>query len=168
MLGLGSIIGGASGLVGGLFGGISKRKMMKEQEKLLNAEQADNQSWYDRRYNEDATQRADAQRMLQMTEENIRNRNRQAAGTAAVMGGTDESLAAERAANANAMADTAAQIAVAGANRKDDIESKYIAKKDAINDEIRKVKAGTPSGLDIASNAIGGGASGILKGMGLG
>lgn len=168
MLGLGSIIGGASGLVGGLFGGISKRKMMKEQEKLLNAEQADNQSWYDRRYNEDATQRADAQRMLQLTEENIRNRNRQAAGTAAVMGGTDESLAAERAANANAMADTAAQIAVAGANRKDDIESKYIAKKDAINDEIRKVKAGTPSGLDIASNAIGGGASGILKGMGLG
>lgn len=168
MLGLGSIIGGASGLVGGLFGGISKRKMMKEQEKLLNAEQADNQSWYDRRYNEDATQRADSQRMLQLTEDAIRNRNRQAAGTAAVMGGTDESLAAERAANANAMADTAAQIAVAGANRKDDIESKYIAKKDAINDEIRKVKAGTPSGLDIASNAIGGGASGILKGMGLG
>ena len=167
MLGLGSIIGGASGLVGGLFGGISKRKMMKEQEKLLNAEQADNQSWYDRRYNEDATQRADAQRMLQMTEENIRNRNRQAAGTAA-MGVTDESLAAVRAANAKAMADTAAQIAVAGANRKDAIESQYMAKKDAINDEIRKVKAGTPSGLDIASNAIGGGASGILKGMGLG
>lgn len=168
MLGLGSIIGGASGLVGGLFGGISKRKMMKEQEKLLNAEQADNQSWYDRRYNEDATQRADAQRMLQMTEENIRNRRKQLDGMEKVGGLTQERIAAENSENAKILADTAAQIAVAGANRKDAIESQYMAKKDALNDEIRKVKAGTPSGLDIASNAIGGGASGILKGMGLG
>lgn len=158
------LISGALGAVTGLFGTFGRNKMLNEQIKSLERDKADNQSWYDRRYNEDATQRADAQRMLQMTEDNIRNRNRQAAGAAAVMGGTDESLAAARAANANAMADTAAQIAVAGANRKDAIESQYMAKKDAYNEEIRKANAQKANGWDMANAAL----NGASKGLGVG
>ena len=75
-----------------------------------------------------------------MTNDLIRQRNRAAAGTQAVMGGTEESVAATKAANANALADTAAQIAVAGANRKDNIESQYITRKGAINDKLNNLQ----------------------------
>ena len=87
---LGSAIGAGLGAVGGIFGGISASKAMRNVKNNLNAQRRTNQDWYDRRYNEDATQRADAQAMLTRVEESILNRNRQAAGTQAVMGGSGE------------------------------------------------------------------------------
>lgn len=102
----------------------------------------DNQNWYDRRYNEDATQRADAQRILTMTNENIRQRNQAAAGSQAVMGGTEESVAAAKAANNQALADATSQIAVNGERRKDQIESQYLQTKADLNDKLREIEAG--------------------------
>ena len=93
---LGGIIGGAAGAAGNIFGGISKNRMLKKQMAMIKEQQKANQDWYDRRYNEDATQRADAQAMLTQTAEAIKERNRQAAGSAAVMGGTEESVAATK------------------------------------------------------------------------
>lgn len=129
---------------------------MRRVRKNLEAQKQDNQNWYDRRYNEDATQRADAQRILTMTEESIKNRNRQAAGAQAVMGGTDESLAATKEANAKALADAASQIAVNGENRKDQIEQTY-RQRDAQIDE-------TLNNVDInKAQAIGQAAQGVMK-----
>lgn len=153
-------------LGGSIFGGISASKAMKKVQKNLENQQRENQDWYDRMYNEDATQRADAQRILAITEQNIRNRNRQAAGTAAVMGGTDESVAATKAANASAMADAASQIAIAGDQRKDSIEQQYMATKASLNDklnEMEKQKANAISqAVQGASNAAGSIAGGIF------
>ena len=87
------LIGAAVGAAGSIFGGISASKAMKRMKKNVEAQRKANQDWYDRRYNEDATQRADAQRILTQTELSIKNRNQQAAGAQAVMGGTDESTA---------------------------------------------------------------------------
>lgn len=122
---IGSLVGAGLSAVGSIFGGISASKAMKKVKKNLEAQKRANQDWYDRRYNEDATQRADAQRILTMTEESIKNRNRQAAGAQAVMGGTDESVAATKAANAQALSDAASKIAVNGETRKDQIEDAY-------------------------------------------
>ena len=119
---IGSIIGGALNIGASIFGGIKQAKAMKKVQKNLQNQMAENQNWYDRRYNEDATQRADAQRLITMTEESIKNRNKQAAGSAAVMGGTEESVAAAKAANNGALADTMSQIAVNAEQRKDAIE----------------------------------------------
>lgn len=143
---IGSIAGGALGAAGSIFGGISASKAMRRVKKSLQAQKQANQNWYDRRYNEDATQRADAQRILTQTEESIRNRNRQAAGAQAVMGGTDESTAAAKAANAQALADATSQIAVNAENRKDQIEQTYQQRDSQINEalnnlEINKAKA---------------------------
>jgi len=165
---LSGIIGGAAGALGGIFGGIGKNRMLRKQQEMIDQQKAENQNWYDRRYNEDATQRADAQRILTMTAEAIRNRNRSAAGSAAVMGGTDESVAAEKAANAKAMADAASQIAVNGDARKDQIESQYMSRKQALNEQLRELEGQKQSGWDIASNAVGGAFDGFAKGMGLG
>lgn len=129
MVGIGSLVGGAMKTVGSVAGGIAAGKAARQQNKRLEEMLQENQDWYDRRYNEDATQRADAQRLLTMTEEAIKNRNRQAAGAAAVMGGTTESVAAAKAANNAALADTVSSIAADAANRKDSIESQYMANK---------------------------------------
>ena len=82
---LGGIIGGAAGALGGIFGGISKNKMLKKQMAMVNEQKRENQDWYDRRYNEDATQRADAQAILTKTSEMIKQRNQQSAGTQAAV-----------------------------------------------------------------------------------
>lgn len=141
-----SLIGAGLSAVGSIFGGISASKAMKKVKKNLESQKQTNQDWYDRRYNEDATQRADAQRILTKTEEMIKNRNRQAAGAQAVMGGTEESVAAAKAANNQALADATSQIAVNAEARKDQIEQTYQQKdaqlQDALNNmEINKAQA---------------------------
>lgn len=123
---LGGAIGTGLGAVGSIFGGISASKAIKRVKKNLQEQQKKNQDWYNRRYNEDATQRADAQAILTKTEESIRNRNKQAAGVQAVMGGTEESVAAAKAANNEALAQAATNIAVNGEARKDAIEGQYL------------------------------------------
>lgn len=122
---LGSIIGAGVGAAASIFGGIKASQAVKRVKANLEQQRRDNQNWYDRRYNEDATQRADAQRILAKTEDTFRNRNRAAQGTAAVMGGTEEGVAATKAANSQALADATSQIAVNGEARKDQIEQAY-------------------------------------------
>lgn len=137
---IGSLVGAGLSAVGSIFGGISASKAMKKVKKNLQAQKQANQDWYDRRYNEDATQRADAQRILTKTEESIRNRNRQAAGAQAVMGGTEESVAAAKAANNQALADATSQIAVNAEARKDQIEQTYQQRDAQINDALNNLE----------------------------
>ena len=131
---IGSIIGGAAGIAGSIFGGISASKAMKQVKNNLQDQKRSNQDWYNQRYNEDATQRADAQAILARTEAAITSRNKAAAGAAAVMGGTEESVAATKAANAQAQAEATSNIAVNAERRKDSIEQQY-QQRDAQLDE---------------------------------
>lgn len=139
---LGSAIGAGLGAVGSIFGGISASRAMKKIKRNLEAQKKANQDWYDRRYNEDATQRADAQRILTMTEDAIKSRNRQAQGAQAVMGGTDESVALAKQAGNQALADATAQIAVNADQRKDAIEQQYQQKDAKLNDALNEMQRG--------------------------
>lgn len=158
---IGSIAGGALGAAGSIFGGISASKAMKRVQKNLQAQKEANQNWYDRRYNEDATQRADAQRILTQTEESIRNRNRQAAGAQAVMGGTDESTAAAKAANAQALADATSQIAVNAENRKDQIEQTYQQRDSQINEALNNLEMNKAQAISQAVQGVAKAGAGI-------
>lgn len=158
---IGSIAGGALGAAGSIFGGISASKAMRRVKKNLQAQKEANQNWYDRRYNEDATQRADAQRILTQTEESIRNRNRQAAGAQAVMGGTDESTAAAKAANAQALADATSQIAVNAENRKDQIEQTYQQRDSQINEALNNLKINKAQAISQAVQGVAKAGAGI-------
>lgn len=158
---IGSIAGGALGAAGSIFGGISASKAMRRVEKNLQAQKQANQNWYDRRYNEDATQRADAQRILTQTEESIRNRNRQAAGAQAVMGGTDESTAAAKAANAQALADATSQIAVNAENRKDQIEQTYQQRDSQINEALNNLEINKAQAISQAVQGVAKAGAGI-------
>lgn len=158
---IGSIAGGALGAAGSIFGGISASKAMRRVKKNLQAQKQANQNWYDRRYNEDATQRADAQRILTQTEESIRNRNRQAAGAQAVMGGTDESTAAAKAANAQALADATSQIAVNAENRKDQIEQTYQQRDSQINEALNNLEINKAQAISQAVQGVAKAGTGI-------
>jgi len=158
---IGSIAGGALGAAGSIFGGISASKAMRRVKKNLKAQKEANQNWYDRRYNEDATQRADAQRILTQTEESIRNRNRQAAGAQAVMGGTDESTAAAKAANAQALADATSQIAVNAENRKDQIEQTYQQRDSQINEALNNLEINKAQAISQAVQGVAKAGAGI-------
>lgn len=155
---IGSLIGAGISAVGSIFGGISASKAMKKVKKNLQNQKQANEAWYDRRYNEDATQRADAQRILAKTEEFIKNRNRQAAGSQAVMGGTEESVAATKAANNQALAEGASQIAVNGEARKDKIEQSYLSNDARMNDALNNLEK--DKAANIATAAIGAGQAG--------
>lgn len=158
---IGSIAGGALGAAGSIFGGISASKAMRRVKKNLQAQKEANQNWYDRRYNEDATQRADAQRILTQTEESIRNRNRQAAGAQAVMGGTDESTAVAKAANAQALADATSQIAAGAENRKDQIEQTYQQRDSQINEALNNLEMNKAQAISQAVQGVAKAGAGI-------
>lgn len=132
---IGAIVGAGLKAAGAIAGGIIQRNAMKKVEKNLETQQQQNQDWYDRRYNEDATQRADAQRLLTMTENSIRERNKQAAAAAAVMGGTEESVAAAKAANNQALVDATSNIAASADARKDAIEQQFMSTRENLYDQ---------------------------------
>ncbi len=165
---LGGIIGAAGGALGGVLGGISRNKALKQQMKMVNEQKKENQDWYDRRYNEDSTQRADAQAMLTQTAEAIKQRNQASAGSAAVMGGTEESVASTKAANAQAMADATSKIVVAGEQRKGQIENQYRERNNELNQQLQNLQSQKKDALSITSDAIGGAVNGFAKGSGLG
>lgn len=158
---LGSIIGGAIKVAGGILGGIKASKAAREQNRRLDELQKQNQNWYDRRFNEDATQRADAQRLITMTEESIKNRNRQAAGAAAVMGGTTESVAAAKAANNAALTDTISQIAADASDRKDAIEQQYMSNNADIVAQQNAISAQKAQNIAAAQEGVYGAAADI-------
>lgn len=150
------LIGSAIGAAGSISGGIKASKAMKKAKRNVEAQRQKNQDWYDRRYNEDATQRADAQRILTQTEESIKQRNKAAAGSAAVMGGTDESVAAAKEANNKALADATSQIAADAEARKDNIEATYMQNDNALVEQLNAIEQGK-------ANAISGAVQGVTN-----
>lgn len=133
------IIGAGMKAAGQVVGGIAQRRNMKALEASNQQRQDANQNWYDRTYNENALQMANAQRLLTMSEQNYKNRNRQAAATAAVMGGTEESIAAGKAAANAAQADAVSQINAADVARKDTIDNQFRQTQNALLDAKDKL-----------------------------
>lgn len=138
---IGALIGAGLGLASSIAGGIANRKARRKQEQMLAQQQRENQAWYDRRYNEDPTKRADTVRLLTQMQEQIKNRNRAAKGRQAVMGGTEDSTTAVKEANNKTLADTTSQIVAANEARKDAIEQQYQRNKRSIQGQQMQMEA---------------------------
>lgn len=158
---IGSIIGAGMQAAGAIWGGISAAKSAKKVKENIEEEKRENQDWYDRRYNEDATQRADAQRLITMTEESIKKRNKAAAGTAAVMGGSTESVAAEKAVNNETLAETTSKIAADASARKDAIEAAYQERDANLEQQLNQTEMQKQQAISQAVQGVTGAASGI-------
>ena len=138
---IGSLIGAGLGLVSSIAGGIANRNARRKQEQMLVQQLRENQAWYDRKYNEDPTKRADTVRLLTQMQEQIKNRNRAAKGRQAVMGGTEDSTTAVKEANNKALADTTSQIVSSNEARKDAIEQQYQQNKRSIQGQQMQMEA---------------------------
>lgn len=122
---VGALIGTGLKAAGSIAGGIMGVRSADKANEALEKQRQENRDWFNRRYNEDPTQRASAQRMITMVTDAVRNRNKAVAGTQAVMGGTDASVAAEKEANNRMLAETISGVAAAGDADKDAIEAAY-------------------------------------------
>lgn len=137
---IGTLIGAGLGVAGSIWGGIKASQAAKKAKAYQEQKLRDNQAWFDRRYNEDATQRADAQRMLTRVQDIIRNRNRNAQGVQAVMGASEERVANMQEAGNQVLADTASRIVAQGDARRDAIEGQYISTKNAVQDQLANIE----------------------------
>lgn len=143
---IGSMVGSGLKIGSSIFGGINASKAMRRVRDNVKAARTENQNWYNRRYNEDATQRADAQSLLNNTRELLMRKAQNAAATNAVMGGTDEAAALDKADSNDTLASTIDKLNTAADARKDRIENDYRTRDEDYqsqlnNLEISKAKA---------------------------
>ena len=134
---IGAIISAVGALGSSIVGGVSAARQRRQEQAEIERQRAANKAWRDYEYNQDATQRADAQRALTRLGEQIRKNNTAAQGRQAVMGGTEESVVATQQANSQAMADATSQIVANADARKDKIDTSYRAEDAALSTQQR-------------------------------
>jgi hypothetical protein len=134
------LIGSGIGAAGAVFGGISASKAIKKMKRNIEDQRKKNQDWYDQRYNEDATQRADAQRVLSQTQDMLKRQTDAAAGSAAVGGGTDESVAQAKAQANDTLGNVMSNINAASDARKDEIEQTYQTNDNASVEQLNNLE----------------------------
>ena len=131
---LAGIMGGL-GLIGGILGQQESAAANRKAQRLLNKQKKDNENWYRIQKNSDYTLRADVQAAINKQRELLNERYKAAEKSAVVSGATDEAIAAQKEASANAMANTMADVAAAGAEHKDRVEQQYLANKSKLEGE---------------------------------
>ena len=151
---IGSIVGAASSLASGIAGGIKARKAARKANAVLDKQAKENEDWFNRRYNEDYTQSAEAQAALTKARELADEQYRKASGTAAVVGATDESVAQAKKAAASGIATNATA-------RKDAVESQYLNTKNNISNQRLSIYNQQAANATQAAN------QGLQAGMGL-
>ena len=130
---IGSIIGGAASAVGGIFAG----NKMAEADEMFNKRMDQIRAHRDKVYYQDPTQSADNQAALTNARQVMNEQTKRAAATAAVTGGTDESVALAKKQAAETVGGMLQHQAVQGAQRREqawnqaegqlDAYSKYLA-----------------------------------------
>jgi len=159
---IGSIIGGGLQLAGSIAGSIASARAAKKANKMVEAQKAKNQAWYDRNYNQPATQRADAVDLMNRSREYMDNRNQRSAMTNAVMGGTDEALAMDKANTNQVLAETAANINAQADQRKDAIEQNYMDQDTALTNQQFNTQMQKAQNISQAASGASAGAAGIV------
>lgn len=164
---IGGIIGAGVGAASSIFGSLGKNKMLKNYRKSIQQQMADNDNRANNLLNQDATQLADVQRLLNTTRENFARQNRNARAAQAVAGTSTEQVGKEKEAATMAMTDATSQIAANAQARKDRIEQETNARKNQLQSQLDSINSQMSSGWDIAGNALGAAGQGFAAGYGL-
>lgn len=129
------IAGVATAGIGAGLSALGGARAARRKRRELAKREADNNAWYDQRYNELGTERADAQAALSAMRAAQAQRMSSARGASAVMGASAGSVAAEKNAANQAMGQTIGQINANNENNKMAIENTYLQKKDDISNQ---------------------------------
>lgn len=164
-------IGGAAALGGAIYGGIKSGIYNRKAEALIQKQRDDNKAWWNVKNASDYTQRADVQAAITKQRELLNEQYKRAKATNTVAGGTAESIALQKQAANASLAQTASEVAAAGANYKERMENQYRAQDAALNQQqaennrqIAKETAAAASQLVNAGiGTVGGGMENYIK-----
>lgn len=126
---IGGIIGGIGSAVAGVVGGKATRKAANRNERLLQEAENEAKAWYDKEYNANFLDRSDARAAIAKTRELLNERYKAAEGAAAVSGATEESIARQKAAANETLADVTSNIAERADAYKDAVRANYEAQQ---------------------------------------
>jgi hypothetical protein len=159
---IGGIIGGVGSAVAGIVGGNATRKAAQRNQRLLEEAENNAKAWYDKEYNANFLDRSDARAAIQKTREILNDRYKAAEGAAAVSGATEESVARQKAAANETLADVTSNIAERADAHKEAVRANYeaqqadfLAKKTAVNNQKAAATAQAASGLATAAGQLG-------------
>lgn len=158
-----AIITAGLGVTGGIVGAIGAGKQRRKMGDYLSRQEGENQSWYDKEYYGDYTQRADTQALMKNLRENMQRQTQQAESTAAITGATPEAQSTVKE-NANkVISDTYSKIGAMGQAYKDSIMDQYMKRKDMFAGQRMGMMEGSANSYEnLMSNSIGG----AMKGLG--
>lgn len=128
---IGGIIGGIGSAVGGIIGGNAAKKAAKRNARLLAEAEEASKAWYEKEYNSNYLDRADARAALAETRNILADRYKAAEGSAAVTGATDESLARQKAAANETLAGVTSNLAQSAEAHKEAVRANYEAQQEA-------------------------------------
>ena len=163
----GGLIGGGLKVASSIFGGIQAARAASKQRKSAKQEMANNNNYLAKKYYEDATQRADAQAVINSMKESLASANRNQAGTNAVMGASNDIVAAQKQAASNAIADTMQSINAAAVQQKDNLESNVRAQNAALNEQIRNSYGQQAQAIQNMAQQVGGVGANIMSNLNL-
>jgi hypothetical protein len=118
-----SAIGAGVGLASSLIGGASAARAQRAAEYRQRQQEAKEEAWYKRRYNEDYVDTAAGQNLVRRAKEFAKENWKKAAGAQAVAGGTDAATAMAKEAGNKMVGDTIANIAATDQARKDNVDN---------------------------------------------
>ena len=153
-----SAIGAGVGLATSLFGGSAAADAAREAERRQRQQEAKENAWYTRRYNEDYVDTAAGQNLVRRAKDYAREQWKKAAGAQAVAGGTDAATAMAKEAGNKMVGDTIANIAATDQARKDNVDNMHRQAQDKfaqmdMNRELTRAQNITNAAQG-ASNAI--------------
>lgn len=155
---IGGIIGGIGSAVAGVVGGNATRKAANRNARLLQEAENEAKAWYDKEYNANFLDRSDARAAIAKTRELLNERYKAAEGAAAVSGATEESIARQKAAANETLADVTSNIAERADAYKDAVRANYegqmanfLAQKTAVNNQ--KAQATVQAAQGVAQGA---------------
>lgn len=122
-----SAIGAGVGALSSIFGGISAGKAAREAERRQRAQEAKEDAWYARRYNEDYIDTAAGQNLVRRAKQFADSQWKKAAGAQAVSGGTAAATQMAKDAGNRMMGDTIANIAATDQHRKENVDNQHRA-----------------------------------------
>ena len=153
-----SAIGAGVGLASSIFGGASASAAAREAERRQRQQEAKENAWYTRRYNEDYVDTAAGQNLVRRAKDYAKEQWKKAAGAQAVAGGTDAATAMAKEAGNKMVGDTIANIAATDQERKAQVDNMHrqaeaqFAQMD-MNREMQRAQNITNAAQN-ASNAI--------------
>jgi hypothetical protein len=142
--GVGTAVGLASSVIGGIEAGNERKKM----DQYLNTQNQDNENFYNKNYYSDYTQISDTQALMKNLRDNMTRTNKIANQTATITGATPEAQAVQKEQSNKVITDTTSRVAAQGQAWKDNIQNQYLQRKNQIGNEQYNAMAGNAQGYE--------------------